>query len=437
MINYLPISIKVHFALQETEIRMRSVPILIIGGGAAGMMAAAAALDMGSRVMVIEKMNQLGKKILATGNGRCNFTNMNQKPEFYHVDQADAVWDVIQRFDEKHTISFFKSIGVFPRAREGYVYPMSLQAASLRNCLARKIAKAEIHLEEEVTDIVENISVTGKSTGFIVKTDKDKYLAKKIIVTSGGMAAGIHGSDGACFDIIKRFGHTMVEPVPALTWFKIKEGYTKLWAGVRDVGTIRVYNKNGDELAHDSGELQLVATGISGIPVFQVSRYASRQISKSEKVYIEVDFLPEFSKDELLNEMLRRRKYEKELEAAYILEGILNNKLVAAVLLKAGIKKEIKISELTKDKCEEICGLIKSFKAEVKETAGFDNAQVTSGGVKKSEINFGDMSSKICQGLYFAGEIVDVDGICGGYNLQWAWSSGHIAGVSAAGGKKQ
>lgn len=416
---------------------MRSVPILIIGGGAAGMMAAAAALSCKSRVMIVEKMNQLGKKILATGNGRCNFTNLNQKPEFYHVGEKDDVWNVIERFDEKQTISFFKDIGVYPKEREGYVYPMSLQAVSLRNCLARKIDDAEIHLEEEVTDIVRNISATGKCSGFIVSTDKDRYLAKKVIITAGGMAAKCHGSDGACFDMLKRLGHTIVNPVPALTWFRLGEKYTKLWAGARTGGTIKVYDEKGNELACDSGELQLVAAGISGIPVFQVSRYASRQLEESKKPYIEVDFLPEFSRDELLGEILRRRQNDGELKSSYILEGIMNNKLVDAVLFKAGIKRETSLNDITAAKCEEICDIIKNFRAEIKETAGFDNAQVTSGGVKKSEIDFWDMSSKICSGLYFAGEIVDVDGICGGYNLQWAWSSGYIAGISAAGGKKK
>lgn len=416
---------------------MRSVPILIIGGGAAGMMAAAAALSLGNRVMIIEKMNQLGKKILATGNGRCNFTNLNQKPEFYHVDELDDVWKVIKRFDENRTIDFFKSTGVFPKDREGYVYPMSLQAVSLRNCLARKVEKAEVHLEEEVTDISRNISATGKCTGFIVKTDKDRYLAKSVIVTAGGMAAKCHGSDGACFEMLRKLGHKIINPVPALTWFKLKERYTKLWAGVRAAGTIKVFDEAGNELASDRGELQLVATGISGIPVFQVSRYVSRQLDEQKKSYIEVDFLPEFLENELFDEILRRKQVDGELEAVYILEGIVNNKLVDAILFKAGIKREIKLKDLTSDKCRQLCDIIKSFKAEVKETAGFDNAQVTSGGIEKSQIDFDDMSSKICPGLYFAGEIVDVDGICGGYNLQWAWSSGYIAGISAAGGKKK
>ncbi len=416
---------------------MRSVPILIIGGGAAGMMAAASALSFGKRVMVVEKMNQLGKKILATGNGRCNYTNLDQRAQFYHVDEKDDVWNVIKRFDEKKTISFFKSTGVFPKDRDGYVYPMSLQAVSLRNCLAHKIGKAEIHLEEEVIDIEKNISATGKCTGFIVKTDTDRYLAKNVIVTAGGMAAKCHGSDGTCFGMLKKLGHTIVNPVPALTWLKLEGKYTKLWAGVRAAGIIKVYDEDGNKLASESGELQLVATGISGIPVFQVSRYVSRRLDENKRSYIEVDFLPEFSKDALLDEIFRRKQEDEELEAAYILEGIVNNKLVDAVLFKTGIKRETRLKQITAAKCEEICDILKKFRTEVRETAGFDNAQVTSGGVKRSEIEFNDMSSKICPGLYLAGEIVDVDGICGGYNLQWAWSSGYIAGMSAAGGKKQ
>lgn len=416
---------------------MRSVPILIIGGGAAGMIAAAAISSCGKKALIIEKMNQLGKKILATGNGRCNYTNLRQKPEFYHVDETDGVWEILKRFDEKQAISFFKNAGVYPRERDGYVYPMSLQAVSLRNCLQRKIDKKWVHLEEEVLEITQNISELGKCTGFVVKTDKDRYLAKKVIITAGGMASKCHGSDGTCFDILEKLGHTIVKPVPALTWLKLKEKYTKLWAGVRVNGKIKAYDDMKNELASDGGELQLVSTGISGIPVFQISRYISRQLEEAKRAYIEADFLPEFSNDELFGEILRRRQDEQELEASYILEGIMNNKLIDAILLRAGINKNSKLKDLTTEQCEQICSLIKKFEAEVKDTAGFDNAQVTCGGVSRSEIDFSDMSSKICKGLYLAGEIADVDGICGGYNLQWAWSSGYIAGISAAGGKQQ
>lgn len=423
--------------IKEMEIKMRSVPILIIGGGAAGMMAAASAIEQGGRVMVIEKMAMLGKKILATGNGRCNFTNLKQQPEFYHVTGSGDVWKLLRRFDEKRTISFFKEAGVYPEEKDGYVYPMSMQAVSLRNCLGRKLDKAEIHFEEEVTDIEQKTSATGKNTGFIVKTTKDKYLAKKIIVTAGGMAAKCHGSDGKCFGILAKLGHTVVTPVPALTWFKLKEKYTKLWAGVRVKGIIKAYDEDKKLLAHDKGELQLVASGISGIPVFQVSRYISRELEMSKRPYIEVDFLPEFSAEELYEELLRRKRCHPKLETSYILEGIINNKLTDAVLLKCGIGSRTLLNELTGRQCQNICAAVKCFRADVSETAGFDNAQVTSGGVSRSEIDFEDMSSKVCDGLYLAGEIVDVDGICGGYNLQWAWSSGYIAGKSAAGGKQK
>lgn len=416
---------------------MRSVPILIIGGGAAGMMAAVSAIEQGGRVMVIEKMAMLGKKILATGNGRCNFTNLKQQPEFYHVTEDDDVWKLLRRFDEKKTISFFKETGVYPEDKDGYVYPMSMQAVSLRNCLARKLDKAEVHFEEEVLDIEQKISATGKNTGYIVKTTKDKYLAKKVVVTAGGMAAKCHGSDGKCFGILENLGHTIVAPVPALTWFKIKEKYTKLWAGVRVKGIIKAYDEDKKLLAQDKGELQLVASGISGIPVFQVSRYVSRELEKSKRPYIEADFLPDFSAEELNSELLRRKQYTPKLETSYMLEGIMNNKLTDAVLSRCGISNKIMLSELTDKQCRNICAALKCFRADVSETAGFDNAQVTSGGVSRGEIDFDDMSSKVCDGLYLAGEIVDVDGICGGYNLQWAWSSGYIAGMSAAGGKQK
>ena len=204
-----------------------------------------------------------------------------------------------------------------------------------------------------------------------------------------------------------------------------------------DYAKVKAYDEDKKLLAHDKGELQLVASGISGIPVFQVSRYISRELEMSKRPYIEVDFLPEFSAEELYEELLTRKRCHPKLETSYILEGIINNKLTDAVLLKCGIGSRTLLNELTGRQCQNICAAVKCFRADVSETAGFDNAQVTSGGVSKSEIDFEDMSSKVCDGLYLAGEIVDVDGICGGYNLHWAWSSGYIAGKSAAGGKQK
>ena len=410
---------------------MENTDILVAGDGAAGIMAALTATENGKgKIFIIEKMGQLGKKILATGNGKCNYTNYYQAKECYRGNDVSFAWKALQKFGYKETISLFKSYGIIPYDRDGYVYPLPGQASCVRDILERELksTKVVINKEEKITDVSIHRK-NGRQDGFIVVTGNNKYFTQKLIIATGGKAGAVHGSDGSGYSLAKSLGHSVITPFAALTSCIICGKYTKDWAGVRTKGTVRAYNSKGKLLCENTGELQFVAQGISGIPVFQVSRYISEEIVKGRKPYLTIDIMPLYSEEEIIASLLCRKK--KNGSIGDIFTGMLHNKLAAALLKFCDISIKRQAAGLTKDEASHIAAVMKNWRLEVKDTGGFEKAQVTGGGIPASEINAETMESKICPGLYFAGEVIDVDGICGGYNLQWAWTSGYIAGNAA------
>lgn len=373
--------------------------IAIIGGGASGMMAAIAAARAGGKVILIEHKDRLGKKILATGNGKCNYTNLFQEKYCYRSDVSDFPYKVITRFPAEETIRFFKELGIYPKDRNGYIYPNSGQASAILDALRFTVEKSGVTIlyEKEVTDIKRN------AKGFRICTKEETVKAEAVILACGGMASPVTGSDGSGYQLAKLFGHSIVSTVPALVQLHTKESMKPL-AGIRTDGAIRLL-VDGREVASDTGELQLTAYGISGIPVFQVSRYAAKALQAGKKVTARLDFLPGLTENEV-------QKY-LDTHEPWQYSGLLNKKLLQVI--------------------PPVASILKNFPVTITKTNGFDQAQVTAGGVSVEEIDPATMESKLVSGLYFAGELVDVDGICGGYNLQWAWSSGYQAGISAAG----
>ena len=249
---------------------MENTDILVAGGGAAGIMAALTATENGKgKIFIIEKMGQLGKKILATGNGKCNYTNYYQAKECYRGNDVSFAWKALQKFGYKETISLFKSYGIIPYDRDGYVYPLPGQASCVRDILERQLksTKVVINKEEKITDVSIHRK-NGRQDGFIVVTGNNKYFTQKLIIATGGKAGAVHGSDGFGYSLAKSLGHSVITPFAALTSCIICGKYTKDWAGVRTKGTVRAYNSKGKLLCENTGELQFVAQGISGIPVF-------------------------------------------------------------------------------------------------------------------------------------------------------------------------
>lgn len=416
---------------------MDKTDILIAGGGAAGIMAALAASGSGAGVTVIEKMPVLGKKILATGNGKCNYTNYYQSKECYRSSSGDGslfAWNALKKFGCRETVGLFKKYGIMPYEKDGYVYPLPGQASSVRDILERQLKNTDTVINTDEKVVKAKIHINKKSRqqdGFIIETDKKQYFARKFVIATGGKAGFVHGSDGSGYKIAKCLGHSVIPPLPALTSCILDEKFLKDWAGVRTKGTVSALDSTGQLLCKDSGELQFVAQGISGIPVFQVSRYISEELYNKRKPCLIIDIMPLYSAKEIASELKRRRTDPVNHSAGDMLEGILNSRLALALLKKCGIPVKRGALEITDKEISKIAKSMKEWRLNPQATGGFDKAQVTCGGIPVPEINGDTMQSRICSGLYFAGEIADIDGICGGYNLQWAWTSGYIAGSSA------
>lgn len=415
--------------------------VIIIGGGAAGCIAAIAAAKLYKNALIIEKNNKLAKKIYVTGNGKCNFTNENQKIEFYRSNHPEKAWNIINQFNKDKTLDFFKNIGILPKNKNGYYYPNSEQASSVASALALEIKKYGVTVLYQTT--VNSIEEEGNlSLGYNeYKADKDSILSvntsngncfgKSIIIAAGGMASPVHGSDGSGYRLAEQIGHKVTDIFPALTQLKGKGTYFKTISGVRLEGCGSLYI-NQKMITAEHGEFLFTAYGISGIPVFQMSRFAAIALHHKQQVQLVLDFFPDICDDVLYQYLLTGYECGEHKTAEEVLWGIINYKLAFVILKELKIDPVISAKQVSNKSIKQISDILKHFTIEITAVNDFENAQVTSGGISLEEVDNDTLESLKMPGVYFAGEILDVDGTCGGYNLQWAWSSGYVAGVAAA-----
>ena len=402
--------------------------VAVIGGGAAGMMAAITAAREGVKVTILEHKDRIGKKILSTGNGRCNFTNTFQTPACYRSDNRDFAWNIIQKFNVEKTISFFKELGIYPKDRNGYLYPYSDQAAAILEVLQIEIAKLDICVMTEINVL----DIQPVKREIRVTTDKKTITVDSVILACGSKAAPVTGSDGSGYQLAKLLGHRVVPVLPALVQLRCAEKFYKSISGVRVQGTVEIY-ADDISLASDTGEIQLTNYGISGIPVFQVSRYAAKAIYQKQSVTAVLNFMPDMNKDEFLSFLQERITLCPHKTLDEFFTGIFPKKLCELWIRLSRLPKEMRLSDLSAEQLEKLVLLIQHLRTHITETNAFEQAQICCGGVDTTEINPDTLESNYVPGIYFAGELLDVDGICGGYNLQWAWSSGFVAGKEAAG----
>lgn len=408
----------------------KSKKIVVIGGGASGLVAAITAARNGADVIVLEHKEKVGKKILATGNGRCNFTNEYMEISCFRGEDVERIDAVLKKFGTKETLHFFDELGVFPKSRNGYYYPKSNQAAAILDVL-------NMELKRQQVEIVCNSHVTKieKTKQFKVLSSTGTYMADAVILAAGGKASAVLGSDGSGYSLAKMFGHTISPVVPALVQLRGNGTFFKQISGVRADAKISLY-VDGELLGEDTGEVQFTDYGLSGIPVFQISRFAALALYQKKTPKVRVDFFPEFTGEELTLFFEKIIRQNGEKKAGEFLVGLLNKKLVPILLRASGVRERTLISEVEKERLERLIDKCKGFEIEITETNSFEQAQVCAGGVRLNEIDIETMESLYEKGLYLAGEILDADGICGGYNLQWAWATGYLAGKNALKGKK-
>lgn len=399
--------------------------VIIIGAGASGLMAAAVAASKGARVALLEHKDDIGKKILATGNGRCNFTNTDMSVNKFHGSKA-LIKNGLSQFNYADTIRFFKELGIPAYDNAGYIYPNSRQAASV--VAAFRMELMRLHVDVKTGINITDIKPADDRTGYCIQTDKGSFKSKRLIIACGLTASPKLGSDGSLFRQIEALGHHIQKPLPALCGFSCDGLNFKKITGVRCDATVASVI-DGQMTEQNTGELQLADYGISGIPVFQISSLMSRALNKGQKVEVIIDFLPAFSDDEL-NGYIKDRSITTTDNRSLneMLNGLLNNKLLLELIHKSGVSPDKKGRLLTDDDCKSLTRSIKHTAVSVKKPRGAEFAQVCAGGIYTKEIDVRTLESKIHPGLYFCGELLDVDGICGGYNLQWAWTSGYIAG---------
>lgn len=406
---------------------MNRKKIIVVGGGASGMIAAITAARKGSEVTILEHMNRIGKKILSTGNGKCNLTNLKQDISKYRGNNPEFVLPVFQQFGVAETLDFFHELGIYPKDKNGYIYPNSEQASSVLDVLRMELESLNVNV---VCECKINSIKRSKNT-FIFETNHKVFQSDACILALGGKASPVLGSDGSGFKFVKTFGHSINEMVPALVQLKAKQSFFKNLAGIRVEGTVELWT-DSQMVEKEYGEIQLTNYGISGIPVMQISRFASMALLEGQKVIAKIDFMPQMSSQQLKEYLKERFLNSKSKTAEESIIGFLNKKLAYVLLKESQIKVEQKATDITEKQLENLVTAIKTLKIDIVATNPFENAQVTAGGVPTEEMDNDTLESKIVNQLFFAGEMIDIDGTCGGYNLQWAWSSGYVAGKHAA-----
>ena len=385
--------------------------ILIVGGGASGLMAAlSASANEKNNITVLERQDRVGRKLLATGNGRCNITNTNASGKSYHGENPSFASYALEQFGPADTLSYFESLGLICREMYGgRVYPLSDSANSVLDVLRFACIQKGINIATGTF-----VEACGFKNGrFYAYTSKEVYSADRLIVACGGKAGGKLGGTGDGYSILKSFGHKCTKLYPSLVPVFTNDELTRSLKGVRAEVEIRL---NGIKR---QGELQFVEKGISGPAAFDISREAA--IKGGE---ISIDFLT----GDVSGILKMRRENMPSLECGSILTGIVHNRLSIALVKYCGIKPSLPVSELTDDDIASIALACRCFKLNIKGVGNFDSAQITVGGISTRDFDSHTMGSLLVPGLYACGEVLDIDGDCGGYNLQWAWSSGFLAG---------
>lgn len=405
----------------------KNVKIAVIGAGASGMMAAISAAENGAFVTLYEGMDRVGKKILVTGNGKCNFTNSEMSLTNYYTSDYKLLENAFQTFGAKETIAFFEKLGLLVKNKNGYYYPACEQASAVLDLLRLEIHRQDIKLLTE--EKIKRIDINGKGK-FVLQASDGKAVFDRVILACGGKASPKTGSDGTGYELAKQFGHKIVPVVPGLVQMVCKEPFFKGIAGVRTEGSVAVM-RNLNIVCRENGEIQFTEYGISGIPVFQISRCMNQMLRKDKEISVVLDLLPSMSEAELKKNLENRLKRDQTFTVEEFFTGILNKKLMLQFIKNVGLKPTDRVSQIKRESLENVMNMCKKFEVTVTGNKGFENAQVCAGGVSVEEITK-SMESIYVPGLFFAGELLDVDGKCGGYNLQWAWTSGFIAGKAAA-----
>ena len=396
--------------------------VLVIGGGAAGMMAAlTAAENKNRRVLLLERQQRVGRKLMATGNGRCNLTNIHASPANYHGEDPAFVVPALRALPPEAALSLFHSFGLLTVTElSGRVYPLSDSAGSVLDVLRFQLQQRGVELlaASPARDI------RREKAGFCVRTDGGELRADKLIVACGGIAGGKLGGVRDGYELLEALGHKRTALYPALVQLVTEPDYPRALKGVRADAALRLM-RGRVCLADSAGEVQFTERGVSGPAAFDLSRAVS---TGGEGLSVELDLLRSYPEQEIVDLLRRRRENLPDLESGELLTGFVHNRLGKMLLRYAGTDAHKPMAALTDRELRQTANACKRFTLPLRGTEGFDSAQVTAGGLRTAYFDPETMQSRLVPGLYACGELLDVDGDCGGFNLQWAWASGRLAG---------
>ena len=402
--------------------------VVIVGGGISGIIAAINAKN-NNEIIILERNNSCGKKILVTGNGKCNYTNSNQDLNNYHSFNHELIRYIINEnnLDEMHQM--LKKLGIIPKIKNGYYYPYSNQAVTFQNALLKELENKAIKIKTNT--YVKNIEHINNQ--FIIETDNENITCDKVILSTGGSASPKLGSDGNGFSLLQKLGHNIIEPLPALVSLKTKEK-VDIISGCRSDVKVSLYEDN-KFLKEEIGEIQFTDVGISGICVMQLSGTIARGLSNNKKEVVSINFVSSIgnTKEEILDFLDNQSKIVQNRNISELLDNMLNYKITNYILKKLKLNNDLKWNDLNKLEKEDIVSNLIDFKLEIVEPNTFVNAQTTTGGIPLTEINLNTMESLKIKNLYIVGELLDVDGACGGYNITFALITGLIAGKNIGG----
>ncbi len=393
--------------------------LAVIGAGASGIVCAIEAKTEypNAQITIFERLQKPGKKLLVTGNGRCNFANEDLSPGHFYGESEFL--RCILTSPHADTENYFRSLGVLSYHEDERIYPRSQQSATIRDALINKVNSLGISIKTEA--VAESLKVAEKG----YKLNGEYFDA--VVIAGGGKAAPVHGSDGSCIRLLQALGYEATDLYPALCGLTTKEKFTSSLKGVRAEARASLYT-GSKLLGEEIGEVQFTDGAVSGIPVMNLSHLCKG----NKNLILQLDLCHELSSEELRAHIKEMKLSSPLTEIEYLLSGIVNVKLGFAIIKMAGLKSNTLIKELNERSIEQITSILKCFEINISGTKDFNSAQITCGGIKTNQLDAKTMMSKKHPGLFICGEILDIHGDCGGYNLHLAWTTGRIAGAAAA-----
>ncbi|MCQ2405717.1 MAG: aminoacetone oxidase family FAD-binding enzyme [Oscillospiraceae bacterium] len=399
--------------------------IIIIGGGASGMAAAIAAARKGAKVAIIERQARVGKKLLSTGNGRCNLLNTGDYRGRIHGESPEFADYALNTYPPEYILSFFEELGlVYEEEYGGRVYPFSNHASSVLDVLRAELDALSVEL---ITGSEVSSAVREKSF-FRLSCGDEIYRSEKLIIACGGCAGSKVGGVSLGYELLKGLGHSKTGLFPALAGVKTDSEYPRSLKGIRVTAGCSLRDEKGRAIKQSEGDVIFSEDGLSGTAVFDIARF----VPAGKPSYISLDFLPLLSEERVRSALTAFSSNHPDYEASSVFTGALHGRVGTVLCKAAGLKPSAPMASLKERDIKALSSCAKKTDFKIKGLCGFDTAQVTAGGIRTSEFESETMESKITPGLYACGEVLDIDGDCGGFNLRWAWAGGFLAGESAA-----